>query len=63
MEPAKKLTYRDLVRNLIYESAVLKKLYKGNKRHEPFLQELIKYDSLGEDPLPLQKDLLDKLSM
>lgn len=63
MEPTKKLTYRDLVRNLIHECTVLRKLYKGNKRYEALLQELEKYDSLVDDPLPLQKDLLDKLNM
>jgi len=63
MEPSKKLKYRDLLMNLIWENKVLHKLFEGNKRYTKLLQELMKYDLDDEEPLPLQKDLLKNLGV
>jgi len=63
MEPAKKLKYRDLLMNLIWENKVLHKLFEGNKRYTNLLRELMKYDMDDDEPLPLQKDLLENLDM
>jgi len=63
MEPAKKLKYRDLLMNLIWENKVLQKLFKGKKRYANLLQELLKYDMSNDEPLALQKDLLENLGM
>lgn len=63
MEPAKKLKYRDLLMNLICENKVLPKLFEGNKRYTKLLRELMKYDLDDDEPLPLQKDLLESLGV
>lgn len=63
MEPAKKFKYRDLLMNLILENKVLHKLFEGNKRYTNLLRELMKYDMDDDEPLPLQKDLLENLGV
>lgn len=63
MEPAKKLKYRDLLMNLIWENKVLHKLFEGNKRYTKLLEELMKYDMNDDEPFPLQKDLLENLGV
>lgn len=63
LEDPKKLKFKDLLMNLIGENKVLLELFQGNERYARLLQELGKYDINDDEPLPLQKDLLNKLEM
>jgi len=63
MEPPKKLGYRDLLRNLICENTVLSELFKSNKGYANLFHELKNYDVNDNNPLPLQKELLERMDV
>ena len=57
------LRYRDLMVILVDENRILWDLFKGEEKYESLLNELMRYDTEDEDPLPAQKDLLKTLNL